>query len=377
MSLPRLLALIALFALTAPASAGAQDVDLRRKISVTGTSSTVVANDAARLTLGVSATRPTAKAALGAASRSMQRVIGSVKASGVAATDIRTQTISVSKLTTPLKGGRTRSRGYRATQSIRVVVHDIERTGVVNQPTAQQVLDREAAGNLLQGEAVERNPDGLISRIVRADQNAGFEKARGADFGLQYQRETPWGTFTWLTQATFLDEFLFQQVEGERIMNLIRRPTDEGASDEGYYQWKGDSRIDWSYKGFGLTGTVRYYDGFHELDPNGNEHWVSQTFRFDLQGSYTFLYPQREENNPVAGYSKSSGAPAKESALATSATSLWQTLLHDTRFTIGCNNVFDQDPPQAFGFGGNSVGYPGFTYDATGQFVYVRLTKKF
>ena len=261
--------------------------------------------------------------------------------------------------------------------TLSIDLFDIERTGVVNQPTAQQVLDREAAGNLLQGEAVERNPDGLISRIVRADQNAGFEKARGADFGLQYQRETPWGTFAWLTQATFLDEFLFQQVEGDRIMNLIRRPTDEGTSDEGYYQWKGDSRIDWSNKGFGLTGTVRYYDGFHELDPNGNEHWVSQTFRFDLQGSYTFLYPQREENSPVAGYSKGSGAPAKESALATSATSLWQTLLHDTRFTIGCNNVFDQDPPQAFGFGGNSVGYPGFTYDATGQFVYVRLTKKF
>jgi len=133
MSLRRLLALIALFAITAPASAGAQDVDLRRRISVTGTSSTVVANDAARLTLGVSATRPTAKASLGAASRSMQRVVGSVKASGVAATDIRTQTISVSKLTTPLKGGRTRSRGYRATQSIRVVVHDIERAGVIVQ----------------------------------------------------------------------------------------------------------------------------------------------------------------------------------------------------------------------------------------------------
>ena len=26
---------------------------------------------------------------------------------------------------------------------------------------------------------------------------------------------------------------------------------------------------------------------------------------------------------------------------------------------------------------GNSTGYPGFIYDATGRFVYVRLTKKF
>jgi outer membrane receptor protein involved in Fe transport len=46
-------------------------------------------------------------------------------------------------------------------------------------------------------------------------------------------------------------------------------------------------------------------------------------------------------------------------------------------FVIECNNVFGQDPPKAFGEGGNGVAYPGFTYDATGRFVYTRLTKKF
>ena len=110
-----------------PAVANAQSVDLRRKISVNGQSSALVANDAARLTLGVAATRPTARGALDAASRQMQRVIGAVKAGGVAAADIRTQTISVSRLVTRLKGGRTRSRGYRAIQSIRVVVRAIDR----------------------------------------------------------------------------------------------------------------------------------------------------------------------------------------------------------------------------------------------------------
>jgi uncharacterized protein YggE len=133
MSLPRLLALTLLLTVAVPALAEAQDVDLRRRISVSGQSSAVVANDAARLTLGVTATRPTAKGALGAASRQMQRVIGSVKAGGVAPADIRTQNISVSKLVTRLKGGRTRSRGYRATQSIRVVVHAIDRTGLIVQ----------------------------------------------------------------------------------------------------------------------------------------------------------------------------------------------------------------------------------------------------
>ncbi len=133
MSLPRLLSLVVLLTVAVPAVAPAQSVDLRRKISVNGQSSARVANDAARITLGVAATRPTARGALGAASRQMQRVIGAVKAGGVAPADIRTQNISVSRLVTRLKGGRTRTRGYRAVQSIRAVVRAIDQTGVIVQ----------------------------------------------------------------------------------------------------------------------------------------------------------------------------------------------------------------------------------------------------
>ena len=89
----------------------------------------------------------------------------------------------------------------------------------------------------------------------------------------------------------------------------------------------------------------------------------------------------------MAGYSKDgrdavSGKDGKIAETAATQTSnygvpIWQRMLKDTMLTIGCNNVFGQDPPHASGQGGNSVGYPGFTYDATGRFVYVRLTKKF
>ena len=53
-----------------------------------------------------------------------------------------------------------------------------------------------------------------------------------------------------------------------------------------------------------------------------------------------------------------------------------KNLLKSTSLTIGCNNVFGQDPPKAYGGGGSGTGYPGFIYDATGRFVYVTLTKK-
>jgi len=251
-------------------------------------------------------------------------------------------------------------------------VWQIERTGVVNSPTADQVLAREAAGALLPGEVVERDSGGFITRILLSDQNAGFERARGADVGIQYQKETSWGTFTSLTQVAYLYEFLFQQAAGAPTLNLIGRTTDEGASNEGYYRWKANSSLDWTWKGFDIIGTVHFINGFKELTPDDANHYVSQRFLFDLQASYEFSYA---ENKSETSYSKDSKAPAPVST--TSSLTVWQRALNGLRLTVGCNNVFDKDPPQAFGEGGNAVGYPGFTYDSTGRFVYIRVTKKF
>ena len=169
---------------------------------------------------------------------------------------------------------------------------------------------------------------------------------------------------------------MFQQVAGEPTLDLIGRTTNEGASDEGYYKWKADTRLDWAWKGFDVFATLRYIDGFHEekTDASGDiliPHYVKQTFTLDLQASYDFIYA---ENQPVSTYSKDGKTPEKVPALSLSG---WQRALNGLRLTVGCNNVFDRDPPQAFGQGGNAVGYPGFTYDATGRFVYVRVTKKF
>jgi outer membrane receptor protein involved in Fe transport len=171
--------------------------------------------------------------------------------------------------------------------------------------------------------------------------------------------------------------------------NLAGRTTNPGASNEGWYKWKGDSSLDWNWNHFDIIGTVHYIDGFHEFKPNlTTPHWVHQTWFVDVQGSYDFTGLIPVEQKPVPGYSKDSKTLArdKDGSVAESATSqtlnsgvpAWQKLLFDgTTLSIGCNNVFGQDPPKAFGEGGNGVGYPGFTYDATGRFVYARLTKKF
>ena len=250
----------------------------------------------------------------------------------------------------------------------------IERTGVVESAFLNAVLQRELTGTLLPGERVERLPDGLISRIVVPYRNESSQKANGVDFGIQYQLPTSFGTFTSITQATYLNSFERVRVEGARTEQLAGQTTDPGQSQEGYYRWRGITRLDWTLKGFNIIGSVRYIDGFHEQDPNLNDHDVEHRWLFDLQASYDFSALVSKSEAATGGYSKNGKAGP---AAATDAGSFWDRLLEGTIITVGCNNIFDKDPPFASGQGGNSTGYPGFTYDATGRFYYLRLTKKF
>jgi iron complex outermembrane receptor protein len=275
---------------------------------------------------------------------------------------------------------------------------DTERTGIVAVPTAQQVLQREASGGLLPGEAVERDPNThQINRILLSNQNFNSQEARGYDFTGQYQRQTSWGTFTSTTQVTYLDEFLFPAfIQGEfgpNPGNLAGRTTDPSTSNEGWYKWKGTSQLDWNWNHFDAIFTARYIDGFHEfiLNPFNDhlkDHWVSQTWTFDLQATYDFTGLVPVENKPVPGYSKDAkelargkdGSITEKASAQTSnyAVSDWRRILFQgTSITVGCNNIFDRDPPAANGEVGNGQNYPGFTYDATNRFWYARLTKKF
>ena len=261
----------------------------------------------------------------------------------------------------------------------------IDREGVIGSSPADQVLARELAGTLLPEEAVERDAGGGITRIITQNRNLGKQEASGIDFTLLYQRETPLGTLAWLTEVTYLYDFRFP--EGESAFglglggdNLVGFTTNPGASNEGYYEWKANSSIGWAWKGFDFLATLRYIDGFDELDPDLLPRHVDWTLRLDLQASYDFtaLIPVQEK--PVAGTPKDAEDDKDVRQLETSSQvldTLGTRLLRGTVFTIGCTNVADDDPPFASGEGGNAVGYPGFTYDATGRFIYARLTKKF
>jgi iron complex outermembrane recepter protein len=277
--------------------------------------------------------------------------------------------------------------------TLSIDVWDIERTGVVTQSQVSDVLQRELAGaagtgqGLLPGEIVQRDPTGIIQRIFTPFVNSGSFKANGIDFGLQYTYPTSFGTFTSYTNATWLNSFQFASAPGAAEDELAGYTTDPNASDDGYIKWKGISRLDWAWNGIDIIGTVRYTGGFHERKSNGTIHYSGQTWVFDGQASYDFTFVAPVENQPVAGYSKdaknmTTGKDGKATESAASQTSnsslpIWKRALNGTSITVGCDNIFGQDPPDAYGFGGSGTKYPDFLYDSTGRFVYVQLTKKF
>ena len=267
--------------------------------------------------------------------------------------------------------------------TITVDLFDIESKGRVIIPNFQSVIDRSVTGQSLPLESVSRDADGEIVSIELAYQNAGSQKARGADFGIQYQIQTRFGVFTSLTQATYVDSFQFAEVPGDTEVELR---SGGFSSDEAYLKWRANSRIDWAWQGFDLGMTVHYLDGFHEIlnfgpqFTNGiKEHWIKQTWFFDVQASYNFVFVPLVETAPVPGYSKSAasndGKSTENAAAQTASFGLpcWKRLLNGTTVTLGCNNVFVHDPPDAR----TSTNYADFLYDSTGRFVYVSLQKKF
>jgi iron complex outermembrane recepter protein len=274
--------------------------------------------------------------------------------------------------------------------TLTVDIWDTEQTGQVILSSVPGILNREQFGGLLPGEIVERDSQGFINRIFVPFINSGSTTASGVDLGIQYVYQSRFGTFTSLTQVSYLDSFEFQGTAGSRVAQLAGVAV-AGIADttsvDGNLKWKGIQRLDWAWNGFDLVGTARFLDGYHELLPNAHNHWVSQTWTIDGQASYDFTFVAPVEKQAVAGYSKdatemSSGKDGKPTETAASQTAnyglpIWKRVLNGTTITLGCNNIFGQDPPKAYGFGGNTTKYPGFLYDPTGRFVYLQLTKKF
>jgi hypothetical protein len=299
--------------------------------------------------------------------------------------------------------------------TLTVDLWDVERTGVVMAVSPQAII------NLYQAEAVPGvgpvagivaptrappnqaavlfDPTGGFTEVSSPFLNGGKILARGIDLGLQYQIQTPIGTFSSLTRTSYLEDFVFAFPGSTRAFHVAGRANNDfiegflfgqATGGDGWMRWRGTEILDWQWKNWDLNWTVHYLGGFREevdnkaIDGFEKTHFVNATWFNDAALSYSFIFTPPVESQPVAGYSKggkevmtSKEGKAIESA-ATYSMPCWKTLVNNSTLTVGVNDIFGEDAPHEFGFErGNSTGYPGFLYDNLGRFVYGKITKKF
>ena len=117
------------------AGAPATDAPAAHTITVSGSGKITVVPDVARISLGVTVTKPTVKAARQAGAQAMTDIIAAVKALGVAEADIQTTNVSLN----PQYGSGSAPKvvGYQISEQIEVTVRDLDKAGdVVDAATA-------------------------------------------------------------------------------------------------------------------------------------------------------------------------------------------------------------------------------------------------
>ena len=88
-----------------------------------------VAPDMASIGLGVNTDAPTAAQALSANAAEMSKVMAALTAAGIAAKDIKTSNLSLNAQYDYEANQPPRMRGYQASNSVTVIVHDLTRLG--------------------------------------------------------------------------------------------------------------------------------------------------------------------------------------------------------------------------------------------------------
>ncbi|GAA2773708.1 SIMPL domain-containing protein [Streptomyces showdoensis] len=100
-------------------------------VTVSGSGRASAAPDLAVVSVGVEATRPTAKEAMAAQSTAATALLDALRGQGIADRDVRTENLSLSPVYTQTAEGESKVTGYQAGQSFSVKVRDVDKAGQV------------------------------------------------------------------------------------------------------------------------------------------------------------------------------------------------------------------------------------------------------
>ncbi|GFZ97510.1 TonB-dependent receptor plug domain-containing protein [Dyella caseinilytica] len=249
---------------------------------------------------------------------------------------------------------------------------------VITLPTATSILDNcYELGVAEQCAQFQRSTaggpfNGQVINMLQALVNQGFVEERGEDLNLTYLfPQTPVGQFKFDSTSTYIDSVREQITPGGPIISNTLGAYDTVLGP--LWRFRSTVNLNWSYKQFGATWTIRYYSSLSEpcIAPNPS---LSEVFPC---------------NNPDKDLSVSPTGINRQGGLAFNDLQLnWQTPWKG-RIAIGATDVFNRKAPLSY-TGVYSVagplgptgtdGYSDYPYNPQydiGRVIYLKYEQKF
>jgi iron complex outermembrane receptor protein len=275
----------------------------------------------------------------------------------------------------------------------------------------QFIVDSDIPGLVIRGPSTVPGEPGRIVLVIDPNENLTGAIFEGLDYEAIYILDSSifghgdFGRLTATLNGTWLSRAELQIAPDTKRFGIVGEVIPPGFSLTGSLPW---SRANFSlfYDGPADTwlqgldiGAVVHYTGQYEDDNvsltgspkpqmprSGFKPWRARKVRewitFDLIASYTFNLPPPAPA-PVPGFAKDGGKNFKmkdgkeENVMPVSTAEYnpcgWSAWLNNTTISLGMQNVFDEDPPFAFGSGG----YDASLATIKGRFWYVQLKKRF
>jgi iron complex outermembrane recepter protein len=249
---------------------------------------------------------------------------------------------------------------------------------VITLPTASSILDNcYLLGIAQQCAQFQRSTvtgpfQGQVINLVQSLVNQGFVEERGEDLSLSYLfPQTPVGQFKFDSTSTYINSVKEQITPGGPIISNTLGAYDTVLGP--LWRFRSTVNLNWSYKHFGATWTVRYYSSLSEpcIAPN----------------------PQLSEflpcNNPTKDLVNSPNGLNRQGGLAFNDLQLSWEAPWKGRIAVGATDVFNRKAPLSY-TGVYSVagplgptgtdGYSDYPYNPQydiGRVIYIKYEQKF
>ena len=218
---------------------------------------------------------------------------------------------------------------------------------------------------------VIRNSNGAIQSITVSYANLASSWIDGVDMGISYvlgDPESNLGQLAFDLNGTVLLHYYTN--DGLTTQDNVGQ---DAAASEGQgpiSRYRQDASATWDYHNFSFTLSNDFFSGYTDAaaapsnagtDSNNHavERSVASYLTFDLQASYEFDKVDFEKM-----------VPGPETGLD------WRGIIEGTKITVGCDNVYDFQPPFTAD-PEDTLGYDPAYADPTGRFIYAEITKKF